>query len=628
MRKNFLLCTLVAVFASMQISYADGLANASINSTMGGFVGMETGTNSATLNFNRSAAVNWNTLNVGQNETLNFNAVDGATGLTVLNRVTGGQMSHIYGTINSNEGISNLIISNPSGLLFDGASFNAAGDVTLTTQSLCPLGRVDSMGNTYFGGFVGSSNAATSRVKIENSDFNVGGNFRIVAPGISIGDTNITTPQLKMVTRDGQDFLVNDYNSLNAGVKMSAVNVNGNVYIVSGLNDIDILDSNVNSNYNEGIIGELKIESQGNVNLNYDANENSQLNVGSLHVDTTGEAPNSYVKAQNVNLPDNEFYIRNQNGDVIIRHICRDFYASNPNYTSQALILASDDAVLLGNNMFFDGIYISAGNDIIVGNQNIIPGELPGSLSSYPGDGGIGYVRFNAGGNVLIKDPIEVPFYGGQVFINAGKNILTTSDNDCKIWTDRSTLTANGYIGSIIDSDVLDDIMYNNAPINDSVKDYMNIESEYVTLNASEARIKGEFNMNISGNADKMYLTVDGAGGYIPNGGSLHISPNTNAGEIIVGNETGSLYVPLESRNYDLKFTDIHDSEVTELSHGQAITYEDFNAPGGHNDGVQTPFNTWVDAPTEPSRAQVRMIDKNVISNVKTMPLMTSKKKK
>ena len=88
MRKNFLLCTLVAVFATMQISYADGLSNATINSTQGGFVGMENGTNSATLNFNGNAHVDWHTLNVGQNETLNFNAVEGANGLTIVNTVS------------------------------------------------------------------------------------------------------------------------------------------------------------------------------------------------------------------------------------------------------------------------------------------------------------------------------------------------------------------------------------------------------------------------------------------------------------------------------------------------------------------------------------------------------------
>ena len=90
---------LSTVFASMQCAFADGLANATINSTSGGFVNMQNGTNSATLNFNGNAHVDWNTLNVNSNETLNFNAVGGANGITVLNTVSGGQMSHIYGTI-------------------------------------------------------------------------------------------------------------------------------------------------------------------------------------------------------------------------------------------------------------------------------------------------------------------------------------------------------------------------------------------------------------------------------------------------------------------------------------------------------------------------------------------------
>ena len=133
---------LTAVFATMQISMAAmdtglgvGNVGAVINSTTGGFTGMETGVNSATLNFNGNSHVNWNTLNVDKGETLNFNAVNGATGLNIINSVDKG-MSKFYGTVNANEGISNLVISNPNGMLFNGAKFTTAGDAMITTQSL------------------------------------------------------------------------------------------------------------------------------------------------------------------------------------------------------------------------------------------------------------------------------------------------------------------------------------------------------------------------------------------------------------------------------------------------------------------------------------------------------------
>ena len=129
------LCT---VFASMQMASAaidTGLGNAVINNANGGYVGLDKGTNSATLNFNNHSHVNWDTLNVGKGETLNFNAVDGAKGLTVVNTVNSG-MTQVYGAINSNEGIAKLIISNPNGMLYDGATFTTAGDLMLTTQPI------------------------------------------------------------------------------------------------------------------------------------------------------------------------------------------------------------------------------------------------------------------------------------------------------------------------------------------------------------------------------------------------------------------------------------------------------------------------------------------------------------
>ena len=83
------------VFASMQVSYAAidtglgaGNGGAVINNTTGGFVGVNgAGTGNVDLNVNGNSHVNWDSLNVNKGESLNFNATNGATGLTVLNTV-------------------------------------------------------------------------------------------------------------------------------------------------------------------------------------------------------------------------------------------------------------------------------------------------------------------------------------------------------------------------------------------------------------------------------------------------------------------------------------------------------------------------------------------------------------
>ena len=255
------------VFASMM--YGDtGLGNgnggAVINDATGGYVGTDLGDNTATLNFNDDSHVIWDTLNVNSGETLNFNAVDGASGLTIVNSVNNG-MTNVYGTISSNQGIAKLIISNPNGMLFDGASFTTAGDLQLTTQALAVNylnGKLDlsALNQEAVNGIVIKDGANFK------SNFNVGGEFNIVAPSIEvIGGYIGANKGLNLVTKDGQNFLIcpttsNDY--LHKAITLKSINVDGNVYILSGEDVVNIANGG-------DINGSLDIDSNGNVGLNY-----------------------------------------------------------------------------------------------------------------------------------------------------------------------------------------------------------------------------------------------------------------------------------------------------------------------------------------------------------------------
>ena len=74
---------LSTVFASTQvfastvftgdIGLGEGNGGASINSATGGYLGTETDGTTATLYFDGDSHVNWDTLNVNGDETLNFN---------------------------------------------------------------------------------------------------------------------------------------------------------------------------------------------------------------------------------------------------------------------------------------------------------------------------------------------------------------------------------------------------------------------------------------------------------------------------------------------------------------------------------------------------------------------------
>ena len=127
---------LTLLFSSMQISYAIDTNLGNINNVTGGYAGIDgANSNDVTLKFNGNSHVNWDTLNVGNGQSLNFNAINGANGLTVLNTVNRG-MTTVAGQITANQGISSLILSNPNGVLMQGGKIETAGNLMLTTQDM------------------------------------------------------------------------------------------------------------------------------------------------------------------------------------------------------------------------------------------------------------------------------------------------------------------------------------------------------------------------------------------------------------------------------------------------------------------------------------------------------------
>ena len=253
LKKKISALVLTTVFATMQLSYASietglgaGNGGAVINNTQGGFVNVDgIGTGNVDLNFNGNAHVNWDSLNVNKGESLNFNAVQGANGITILNTVNTG-MSTIAGQISANSGIAKLIISNPNGMLFNGATFDATGDVMLTTQALNAAFNGDqiniikdnklSTGTITIQGsdFTVDGNLEVSvpvdLITIQDSNFSVGGEFNVLAPSINVVGGEIATQNgMKLVTENGQDYIANGFED---AVRMEAVNIDGDVYIV------------------------------------------------------------------------------------------------------------------------------------------------------------------------------------------------------------------------------------------------------------------------------------------------------------------------------------------------------------------------------------------------------------
>ena len=86
-----------------------------------------------TMNIDQStekAVINWNSFDVGKSAVVNFNQPSVSS--MTLNRITGGSLSEIAGTINAK---GNILLVNPAGFLFDsGSSVNASGIIVSTAE--------------------------------------------------------------------------------------------------------------------------------------------------------------------------------------------------------------------------------------------------------------------------------------------------------------------------------------------------------------------------------------------------------------------------------------------------------------------------------------------------------------
>ena len=559
------LCTLLAAMQSVSADPINtGLNNAVIGGTTGGYAGIEKGTNTATLKFNGDTHVNWNTLNVGKNETLNFNAVDGAKNITVLNTVTSG-MTEIYGTINANEGIGKLIISNPNGMIYNGASFNTAGDTMLTTQQL------NSQFDTGKMTVVGVNTPATQGITITDSNFNIGGEFNIVAPTIEAVNAAIKANKgVRFVTANGRDFLVSSVDSdvTHKAVRMESVSIDGDVYVVSGKDVVTFLNGGE-------IKGNLNIESDGNVAVNY-VNDNKILHItGDVKADSDGRV--LYLRKANV---DGNVDMSNSGGFL---EIGDSNVGGNVNLKTT---VASNAEVkhfihVVGDTEIDGDLNIDSIHNVHIGGyddklKHFYDGSLKvgGDINALAREGSV---------------TVTIDTEADKVNLESGTlNIMTNGKANIK--ANAYEFKAKNYIGGVKDKDVLIDAMENYKAFPAITEEaYVNIEGGNVnkieTANNGYAFIRSNGNMNVNGvDANKVKLSADQA--------DIVIGGNVKADLIEVDGETKNLTVKLPSREYTLKFTDIKDTEVITVDPATTITYEMSDGENGWNKGTQTADNT------------------------------------
>ncbi len=592
---------LCAVFASMQIAMANdfagtdiGIGNdyggSQINNVTGGLKDINgIGTGNVDLIFNGDTHINWDHLNVGKGESLNFNADTGFNGLTVLNTVNQG-MTNVYGAINANPGIAKLIISNPNGVLFDGAQFTTAGDTMITTQP---------MNATFNGNLMNVSTTPTANsigvVTIKDSNISAGGEFNILAPNIDITRGTVKTGNgLKLVTQNGQDYLSAGNLNTSKQVRLEAVDVDGDVLVVA--------DKGLINTVNGGEIrGNLDIQSDGSVSLNY-VSENGQK----LHVtgDTKVKGNGSTMFLRNAQI-DGNLDMTNGGGFLDVGNVK---VAKNANLTT------TNEST---NNFNGKPIkhFVHVIGDTEVGGNLTVESENNIHIGGYDYDS-----KTLADGKLTVGGDLTAHAKNGHVMttIDTSANKISLTSDNLNVLTDgKATLTANeyqfsanGYIGGLTSSDKMSvdekvvTIMENYIPIEDKVGTPGNINITGGTISKIETPINASTYISSSGdvkltgaNAGNVNITAPGK--YVEITGN-----NVHADKINVGRETDKLKVDYPSRDYELNYTNIRDNKQVTIKGDEEVTYNLTNGENGYNKGTQIKGeNTYLvgpDAPDEP----------------------------
>ena len=580
---------LSTLFASMQVSYAvidtglgAGNGGGVINNVTGGYVGAGgLGTGNVDLNFNGNAHVNWDTLNVNKGEALNFNAVNGANGLTILNTVNKG-MSNIYGQVNANQGISQLIISNPNGVLFDGAQFTTAGDAMITTKDLSGV-RAEDLKNFDINNAqytqIKNANGKLVTVKINDSNFNVGGDYTIVAPGIVANDSSVTAKAVRLVTANGQDYLSLGQTApakAQTVARMSAMNINGDLYITSKEGAVEILNGGT-------VNGNTTILAEGNVTLNK-VNNGNKLN---LNGDTKIVNNGARAFLRNADIKGNLEMINGGGfldvGDV---HVGKNAKLTtkmiSENYDNNCYDHVKHFVHVIGDTKVDGDLAIESKHNIHIGGydydaQKLADGKLTvgGDLTAHATDGHV------------------------MTTIDTSANKITMKSDNLNVLTDgKATLSAkeykfssNGYLGGLTSTDQMSvdekivNIMENYIPIPDTVGTpaYINVNGGTISQidTPSTAYIASKGDLKVTGaNAKEVNLVA-------PDKFIEITGDDVHADTIKVGKATNKLKVDFPKRDYTLKYTNIRDEKEVIVNKDEVITYELTNAKNGYNDGTQ-----------------------------------------
>ena len=132
-RRGSLAALIALALTSSALAMPTGGVVQSGDVNIGGSTDFSTVASGSTIGATTDSTINWDTFNIGNGETLNFNIADNKT---LVNQVTGAQLSDILGTMNQTSGAGNVVLVNPNGIHIGATAVLNVPDLTLSALSI------------------------------------------------------------------------------------------------------------------------------------------------------------------------------------------------------------------------------------------------------------------------------------------------------------------------------------------------------------------------------------------------------------------------------------------------------------------------------------------------------------
>ena len=132
-RRGSLAALIALALTSSALAMPTGGVVQSGDVNIGGSTDFSTVANGATITAGTDSTINWNTFYIANGETLNFNIADHKT---LVNQVTGAQLSDILGTMNQTSGGGSVVLVNPNGIHIGATAVLNVPDLTLSALSI------------------------------------------------------------------------------------------------------------------------------------------------------------------------------------------------------------------------------------------------------------------------------------------------------------------------------------------------------------------------------------------------------------------------------------------------------------------------------------------------------------